>query len=99
MRSRAPVTVALSVNVATGWGVHMASTHARSFSFTRNTAAGTGFIAVSPFSTNPAIASRTGCEALTARLSPFAGRKASRNTIEPIASRICSATPEITTPP
>ena len=61
--------------------------------------AGTGFIAVSPFSTNPAIASRTGCEALAARVSPFAGTKASRNTIEPIASRICSATPEMITPP
>jgi hypothetical protein len=36
---------------------------------------------------------------LVATLSPLAGRKASRNTIEPIASRICSATPEITTPP
>jgi len=58
-----------------------------------------GFITLSRFSTNPAIASRTGCEALVARLSPLSGRNASRNTIEPIASRICSATPEITAPP
>jgi hypothetical protein len=45
------------------------------------------------------MASRTGCEALVARLSPFSGTKASRNTIEPMASRIWSATPEMMTPP
>jgi hypothetical protein len=66
---------------------------------TRNTAADTGFIAVSPFSTAAAIASRTGCDALAARLSPFSGTKASRNTIEPMASRISSATPEMMKPP
>jgi hypothetical protein len=36
---------------------------------------------------------------LAARLSPFSGTKASRNTIEPMASRISSAKPEMIMPP
>ena len=88
-----------SVRVASGCGVHMASTQARSFSFTRNTAAETGFMTASPLSTAAVIDSRTGWEALAATLSPLSGTKASRKTIEPMASRIASATPEMMMPP
>ena len=75
MRSRAPVSATLSVSVAIGCGVHMASTQARSFSLTRNTAAGTGLSVSSPFCVAAAIASRTGCEAPIREPRPVVGHE------------------------
>src|SRR5687767_12951909 len=71
MRSRAPEMLILSFKVAIGCGVHIVSTQARSFSFTRNTAAGTGLSVSSPFSVAALSASRTGCDADSARALPL----------------------------
>ena len=76
------------------------STQARSFSLTPNAAAWRGGTpSVALLLPRRELRRSPPGPVMSTMASPFSGRKASRNTIEPIAEPTCSATPDTTKPP